>query len=111
EGPTLVDGHQLVAQIVVWRGERNREMWTVRHLCEIQNSRNDASGGDRNSIRHNVEAVRIRHDAQSFQERVEVQKRLARAHADEIRAAWRFDAGSVSVVEYDEYLFDDLAGG
>ena len=46
--------------------------------------------------------LRIGHDAQCFQQLVEVQKRFARAHADEICAARRLHANAVSIVERDQ---------
>src|ERR1043166_6643119 len=86
-------------------------MRTIFELGKIVNSRHYSGRRDGNSIRNDVKAVRIRHQPQSLDEVVKIQKRLACSHSDEVRAVRRFRADAVNVIENDNDLFNDLADG
>ena len=86
-------------------------MRSIGDARELTNTRRDARRRNGNAIRDDVQAVRVAHHAQRFHQRLEIQKGLARAHAYEVRAARRLHAVAVSVIECDDDLFDNFAGG
>ena len=52
----------------------------------------------------------VRHYLERLDQIVEIQKRLAGAHPDEVSAVRRLVADAVNIIKHNDYLFDDLAG-
>src|SRR5947207_6059794 len=84
-------------------------MWTIADCGQVTNAWNDPGCRNGNTIRHDVEASRIIHDANRFQQVIEIQKRLARTHANQVSSARRWHAGAISVVKREDNLLDNFA--
>ena len=86
-------------------------MRPIFELGKLVDLRHDAGGRDRNAVRHDKEPVLVRHDLERGDQIVKIEKRLAGSHSDQVCAVRRLAADAVNVIEHNNYLLDDLAGG
>ena len=86
-------------------------MRPILQFCKLIYLWHDAGGRDRDAIRHDKQAVLVRHYIESRDQIFKIQKRLAGAHADQICPVRRLALDAVDVVEDNNHLLHDLAGG
>ena len=107
--PFLINRHQLVAQFIGRRRQRDSEMWPLGNCRQFANARHDARCRNRDAVGHNVQAARFRHDTNRFHQSLEIEEGFAGAHAHQVRAPRRSHADTVRIVQGNSDLFDDLA--
>src|SRR5215510_2185080 len=86
-------------------------MWTVGDSCEFENAGHDAGGRHRYAIRNDVQTGRVFHNTNRFYQLIKIQERLAGSHSHQVRPARCLNPGTVSVVERNDDLLDNFAGG
>ncbi len=105
-----VDRHQLAAQFVERRVQRDRER-DVAQLAELVDPRHHARGGQGDALVGQAIAEVVAHDAHRAHDVVEVRQRLAHAHHHHVGEPALLVRDVAEVAGRDPHLADDLGGG
>ena len=87
QGPAPVHRHQLAAQVVVRRVQRDRQLELDALFGQTPDARHNAAGAERDMTRADVDAFLVVENTQGAQDVIVIIKRLPHAHDDNVAGA------------------------